>query len=398
MTKEQFKKFEKDTVFCKCCNRMIDTKNVSYRNLHLDGTAKRCNFCDWIFRHNGVPTIEGFVEEQIKYALEFILFEKSLYINDLANELCLPIDETIKLVNGLKVGGKKYMLKINCTHCREEVEKPVSVYLKNKHLFCSYDCYWRYKEEVEPKGNNHPSYNRITTNCTNCGKEINIIPSEYNAINQFGDNHNFCSQECYWEYRTKYYTGEKSSRIGTTLSKEHLEKMSIGRSEWCKNDGRLNSKIQLKINSVLDKNNIEYEREHIAKYYSIDNFLVNTGLMIEVMGDYWHGSPLKYNAQTIGLNKTQQKDIKYDKQKHTYIKKYYNVEILYLWERDINENMELCEKLILEYVDNNGALRNYHSFNYHIENGKLILNDIIITPYQDMKVNMYCNLTKKEMG
>lgn len=398
MTKEQFKNFEKDTVYCECCKRLLDVKYASYRYLRLDGTTKRCNFCDWIYRHKGLPLVDGFTGEQIKYTLEFILFGKSLYINNLADELNLSVDEAILLINGIKVGNKKYMLKSNCKYCGEEIEKPISVCLKNKYLFCSYDCYWKYKEEVEPKGSEHPSYNRITTNCTNCGKEIKVIPYKYNEKNQYGDNHNFCSQECYWEYRGKYYIGEKSSRVGTTLSQEQIEKMMNGLKQWSRDDKRLNSKIQLKINDVLDKNHIKHEREHLVKYYSIDNFLTDSGLMIEVMGDYWHGSPLKYNTNTVGLNKTQQKDIQYDKQKHTYVKRYHNVEILYLWEKDINENIELCEKLIFEYINNKGVLNNYHSFNYHISDDKLKLNDKIIVPYQDMKVDMYRNLSEEKTG
>ena len=397
MTKEQFEKYDKNVVYCECCGRTLNIKYVAYKNIRLDGTAKRCNFCDWIFRHKGLPFVDGFTREQIEYALEFILFEKSLYVNDLANELCLSVDEVIQLINGIKVGNKKYMLKSNCSYCGKEIEKFVSVYLKNKHMFCSHDCYWKYKDEVEPKGNKHPSYNRIVTNCTNCGKEIKVIPSKYNDKNQFGDNHNFCSHECYWEYRGKYYIGEKSHRIGATLSKEQKDKMMIGLAEWCKNDKRLNSSIQLKINSVLDKNNIKYEREYLVKYYSIDNYLTDLNLMIEVMGDYWHGSPLKFNAQTIGLNKTQRKDIQYDKQKHTYIQKYYGIEILYLWEEDVNENIELCEKLILKYIHNNGILENYHSFNYHINNNELELNNEIIVPYQDMKVDMCRDLFKEKI-
>lgn len=398
MTKEQFKKYGKDTVYCECCNRIVKTQNVSYSKIRLDGTTQRCKLCDWIYRHKGIPTVDTFTEEQVKSTLEFMLFEKSLYINDLADELKLSIDKIIQLINGIKIGNKKYMLKSNCSYCGKEIEKFVSVYLKNKHMFCSHDCYWKYKEEVEPKGSEHPSYNRITTNCTNCGKEIKIIPSEYNRTNKYGDNHNFCSQECYWEYRTKYYIGEKSTRLGTTLSDEQKDKMMVGLAEWCKNDKRLNSKIQLLINGILDKNFIKYEREYLVKYYNIDNYLTGLNLMIEVMGDYWHGSPLKFNANTIGLNKTQQKDIQYDKQKHTYVKRYFGIEILYLWEKDINENIELCEKLILEYINNNGILENYHSFNYHINNGKLKLNNKIIVPYQDMKPDVYRDLLKEKVG
>ena len=107
------------------------------------------------------------------------------------------------------------------------------------------------------------------------------------------------------------------------------------------------------------------------------------------MGDYWHGNPLKYTYDE--LNKYQLKDIRQDKSKHTYIQRYYNREILYLWESDINKNIELCWNLILLFIKNDGYLDNYHSFNYHIDNGKLVLNDILIIPFQDSKYGKYLN-------
>lgn len=60
--------------------------------------------------------------------------------------------------------------------------------------------------------------------------------------------------------------------------------------------------------------------------------------------------------------------------------------------------MELCEKLILEYIRNNGILENYHSFNYHVDDGELKLNNEIIVPYQDMKSDMYYDLLKEKVG
>ena len=83
------------------------------------------------------------------------------------------------------------------------------------------------------------------------------------------------------------------------------------------------------------------------------------------MGDYWHATPLKYNINN--LTKQQKKSIKQDKSKHTYVKKYEDIEILYLWETDINKNIDLCWSLIDKYINNNGVLDNYHSFNYHLE-------------------------------
>ena len=112
------------------------------------------------------------------------------------------------------------------------------------------------------------------------------------------------------------------------------------------------------------------------------------------MGDYWHVSPLKYNENKYLINKTQQNGLLHDKQKHTYIKTHNNIEILYLWENDINNNIELCEKLILKYINNNGKLENYHSFNWELKDGNLFLCNQIIIPYQDMKSDDYRNLLK----
>lgn len=398
MTKEQFEKYDKDTAYCECCNRVINIKNISYKNLHLDGTAKRCNYCDWIFRHDGLPLVDGFSEEQVRYALEFILFEKSLYINDLANELCLTINETVRLINGIKVGGKKYLVKSNCKYCNKEIKKPISVYLKNKNMYCSLDCYWKHKAETTPIGADNSFYKRVQIVCTNCGKDIEVIPFDYNKTNKFGDNHNFCSQQCYWEYRKKYYVGEKSSTFNIEYTSERREKMRKIAFDNSRNSNRFDSSIQLIINNVLDKNNIMYKREHIIEFYAIDNYLIDNDLFIEVMGDYWHSSPLKYNKEKYKINSIQSKTLQHDKQKHTYIKNHFNKEILYLWENDINNNKDVCESLILTYINNDGILKNYHSFNYHIEDDELILNDDIITPYQDMNVDMYRHLFKEKVG
>lgn len=114
---------------------------------------------------------------------------------------------------------------------------------------------------------------------------------------------------------------------------------------------------------------------------SKDFISILNNLMIEVMGDFWHTNPLKYNKEN--LRDIQKKRIPRDKAKHTYIRNKYNIEILYLWENDIYNNIELCELLIKEYIKSNGNLKNYHSFNYIINDGEIVLNDEIIIPFQD---------------
>lgn len=101
------------------------------------------------------------------------------------------------------------------------------------------------------------------------------------------------------------------------------------------------------------------------------------------MQEYWHADPRRFDV----IKYVQQKaSIARDKSKDSYIKNKYGYNILYLWERDIEDTPEICKALIMAYVGNNGKLDNYHSFNYHIENGTLKLNDTLITPYSEMAV------------
>ena len=146
------------------------------------------------------------------------------------------------------------------------------------------------------------------------------------------------------------------------------------------NKGKTLTKPQIIVNEMLDELGIEYENEYQCKYYAIDNYLTNYNLMIEVNGDYWHSSPIKY--QYHQLNKMQIENIRKDKSKHTYIKRYRGIEVLYLWETDILNNPNLCKKLIMEYIQKNGVLDNYHSFNFCLKNDVICLNEHITPLYK----------------
>ena len=143
-----------------------------------------------------------------------------------------------------------------------------------------------------------------------------------------------------------------------------------------------NTKPQQIINAILDNLKISYINEKGFEFYAVDNYLDELNLIIEVMGDFWHCNPLKYSSPNgYDIHK---KRVSRDKAKHSYFKNNYNIEILYLWENDIYNNFEICAKLIMLYVKNNGILENYHSFNYRIEDDRLVLNENIILSYQDM--------------
>ena len=125
------------------------------------------------------------------------------------------------------------------------------------------------------------------------------------------------------------------------------------------------------------------------QFFSVDNYLVDYNLIIEVQGDYWHTNPLKF---TSNITNSQYDRIGRDKAKHSYIKNHYDIECLYLWESDILKNQKLCSMLVVKYINNNGILDDYNSFNYSIVDGELALNDNIIVPYSNMPSYQYKSL------
>lgn len=318
--------------------------------------------------------------------LKIIDLNDVVYINDLVvNNNRDSYISMINLLETFNINNQKIKVKVYCKKCGKEIVVIPSVYKKQKGFCC--------EEHIKHRksGVDSPFYNRIETNCTNCRKLFYVIPAEYNRTNKFGDNHNFCCQKCYWEYRSKYYVHEKNNRFGTHQSDENKDKQRQLAVEMIINGKfpQTMSKPHQKINDLLLSKNINFENEYPIKYQSIDIFLSEYNLMIEIMGDYWHANPLKYNVDK--LTKQQKKSIKQDKSKHTYVKKYKDIEILYLWEIDIKKDIDLCWLLIQQYINDNGILSNYHSFNYHIDNGKLVLNDILITPFQDSEYGKYLN-------
>lgn len=313
-----------------------------------------------------------------------------IYINDLMsvypNKSILEINDLL-LSQG--VDNKRIKIKVYCKECGKEIITTPGTYKKQKSFAC--------EEHIKhkPNGKNSVFYNRVITNCSCCGKEIEVIPAKFNKTNKFGDSHNFCSQECYWKFRSEYYCGEKGAMYQHEYTKEQKDNLSRGVVKRLQKTDLTNTKIQISINEILDGLNIVYEREYALDFYSCDNFLLDYHLIIEVMGDYWHGNPLKYNVNKYCLNAIQSKTILKDKQKRGYIKKHYGYPILNLWEADIKQQPDKCKDIIKLFVQNKGVLKNYNSFNYSYDNNILTLNQNIITPYQDMHSNEYAYLIQK---
>lgn len=266
------------------------------------------------------------------------------------------------------MNAKRRFNIMNCSKIEvaKFVKKIFHISKKSSKRFCSVEC--QKKWQSLQTGILNPRSTRIEIECECCGNKF--YEKLYKTKN---GQHNFCSIEC----RRNWYSNVFSQNDNW---KEESRKRAVKILENKEID--TNTKPQQIINGLLDNMNIPYTNEKGFEYYAVDNYLNECNLIIEVMGDFWHCHPQKYNDNNI--RDIQKKRIPKDKAKHTYLKNKYNIEVLYLWEDDIYNNLSVCEHLVNKYISNNGILENYHSFNYHIENEELIMNDKIIIPYQDM--------------
>lgn len=292
---------------------------------------------------------------------------------------------------------------VNCENCGKLIYKTKTNYNRHKHHYCSNKCQLEKQHELtyedreceicgglfhvrkkstqrfcsvecqrvwltEQVGALNPKFARKEIECEYCGERYLVRNYKFKS-----SEHKFCSNKCRQSWYAEVFSQDENW-------KEESKKRAVRILENKQID--TNTKPQQIINDVLTKMGISYINEKGFKYYAVDNYLDDHNLIIEVMGDFWHCHPLKYNKDN--MKDVHKKRIPRDKAKHTYFINNFGIEILYLWEDDIYNNLDVCERLIDKYVRNKGVLENYHSFNYIIKNNELILNDGIIIPYQDM--------------
>lgn len=255
-----------------------------------------------------------------------------------------------------------------CEICGKEFECLKST----TQRFCSIQCQsiWQSQFLI---GENAVGYNHEfskedrTIICEWCGNPFEVSPHKIGIAK-------YCSDKC----RQEYFSNVLSQ---TPEWKERSRKYAVRNLEngvWNTNTG-----IQIIVNDFLNELNINYKNEKGFVYFAVDNYLIDFNLIIEVMGSYWHCDHRIYNNINYEM---QVNRIRMDKIKHTYLLNNHNINILYLWEYDIENYPELCKNIIIHYVNNNGNIENYHSFNYVYDNELTIKNNIEI-PYMDWDIN-----------
>ena len=344
---------------------------------------KVCNFCLWKDKQAFVIP-DGWESDDVYFILQQIFDKQIETINELTEKVDKSINDIIKLIHDdlriRNMGNKPIKVGVYCDECHKYFMTTICFLLQNHFNFCSHKCYSDFRSKYYV-GDKASVYTKIKVKCDYCGKEILIPKNKIETKNKEGISHNFCNHKCYSEFRKKYYVGDKLYNTGIKMSSEWKERCRINTVK-CYSEGKYNrqTKPQIIVNKILENNQIEYVNEKNYKYYSVDNFLNKYQLGIEVMGDYFHVNPTIYKNMN-SINEMQKKDIIRDKRKHTYILKYYDLQLLYLWESDILNEPEKCEQLIKLYIFKEGLLDDYQSYNYLFENEQLKLKHQTINPY-----------------
>lgn len=364
-------------MICGKCNKEFD---IIYRN-----ECKLCGFKKRNKEKYEKIINDGFwTEEEINIILYQLFYVQPKSINEI---YILLTNKTLSnlvslLRRDLPIRGQtKQRVIIECSTCKKLFESTLEFYERDRK-YCSFEC--RNKGFIlfgSHAGENNSRYNSKIITCTNCNKEFLAPKYKQEHLNSYGENNHYCSQKCYWEYRGKHYIKEKNGNYGIKFSNKRKIEMSMLTTKMiC--DGKMPqtmSKPHVMVAKILDKNKLKYTNEFNLKYQSLDIYLDIYNLGIEIMGDYWHSHPNKYKRED--LNKVQIKDKMQDKRKHTYTKKYHGFEILYLWESDIKKDIKVCELLIKEYINKNGILQDYNSFNYYVNGNELLLQSELVKPY-----------------
>ena len=247
-----------------------------------------------------------------------------------------------------------------CEHCG----RPFVARLSVPQRFCSVECQAEWQRQLV--GPLNPRYTSVEHRCDYCGKVHTVRPYK------LSQEHLFCSTKCRRDWYANVWSQDDAWR---KRSRERaVEILSSGVVS------QTHSKPQELVDSMLDGIGVRYTREKPIGTYSIDNYLDDYGLCIEVMGDFWHTNPNKYIAP------------KYDKQiiatsrdvrKREYIKSVTGCYPLYLWESDIMKRLDMCAALVSKYIEACGMLQNYNSFNYTLDGDDLVLNQNIVSTFQE---------------
>ena len=143
--------------------------------------------------------------------------------------------------------------------------------------------------------------------------------------------------------------GKNHPNYGRRFSEEVRSKFS--RAALLRTQNRLgpwkDTKPELEMKRILERLNIPFEHQFRIKgiNHIFDFHILNTNILIEADGDYWHGNSKMFKKLNRIQKESKQRDKKINK-----LAKANNFILLRFWENNILNNKEIVKKEILKFV------------------------------------------------
>lgn len=195
-------------------------------------------------------------------------------------------------------------------------------------------CRWEHSEKtkkkmkIDRKGAKHPFYNRHHTK--NTKKKMSKSHKGRKAWNKNIP----CSKNIKKKISIQMKEVMKDPKVRENLREKALQHIQNNKGPF------KNTKPELKMKEILNNLNIPYETQFRLQNHLFDFRILNTNVLIEVDGDWFHGNPKKFSSLNTMQLKQKQKDLK-----NTQLAKENNYTLLRFWE---NEVLKKEEKIIKE--------------------------------------------------
>lgn len=132
---------------------------------------------------------------------------------------------------------------------------------------------------------------------------------------------------------------KKCAELHPETHKDHMEKLYNGRNKAINENKFFDSKLEKRICNIFNDLNLSFIRQfHFSNYkHPYDFKLLNTHIIIEINGDFWHCNPNIYNENYYHKIKHKTaKEIWEDDKKHIEIANKHNHKVIEIWESDMS--------------------------------------------------------------
>lgn len=200
---------------------------------------------------------------------------------------------------------KKQRPWISCDFCGKEFQR-TKVKIKHPHNFCSKKCFnsWLSNRlSISRKGKNNPAWKggKLTIKCKYCRKKFEIYPSQVKT-------RKYCSLNCKSKAinpsgrNSHFWKGGKLKKRCKTCNKDYYVFPCLKDSEFCStrcstmwNNAYIHTKrtnLEKIVKNILERLSIDFDEQIIIEDICISDFFISSKqLIIFVDGEYWHSLP-----------------------------------------------------------------------------------------------------------